>query len=284
MPRPLPKELTSYDFLKTFAVVFMIIDHIGFYFYPEEDWLRVLGRLCVPAWFFLIGYAQSRDLGLRMWIGAALLFATDMMAGLYVMPPNILVTMLLIRMVIDPFMERVLAAPRSFWPMAVMLALLALPTGYFFVEYGTLGFMLAVFGYLVRHKEEIGARDPNLVQSYFLFVLASFTLIQAFAFGFSLPLFYALFAGILAVLTVLYYFRPALYPRLTAALPHPLVWLLQLTGRRTLEIYVGHLVLFKLLGLIFLPDRFVFFDWHLFHMTPEAVFPEAMEAPAQSAP
>ena len=47
MPKVLPRELTSYDFLKTFAVVFMVIDHAGFFFFPDNDWMRVAGRLSV---------------------------------------------------------------------------------------------------------------------------------------------------------------------------------------------------------------------------------------------
>ena len=59
--KTLSSYLTSYDLLKTLALVLMVIDHIGYFFYPEEMWWRVLGRLSVPIWFFLIGYANARD-------------------------------------------------------------------------------------------------------------------------------------------------------------------------------------------------------------------------------
>ncbi len=48
MNKILPRDLTSYDLLKTLAVILMIIDHVGHHFFPDEMWFRVVGRLCVP--------------------------------------------------------------------------------------------------------------------------------------------------------------------------------------------------------------------------------------------
>ena len=64
----LPKELTSYDLLKSLAVILMICDHIGYFFFPEEMWFRTLGRLCLPIWFFLIGYARGDEVSKLFWI------------------------------------------------------------------------------------------------------------------------------------------------------------------------------------------------------------------------
>ena len=68
--KTLPSSITSYDILKTFAVLTMIIDHIGLYFFPDEMWWRVIGRLSFPVWLFLIGYAQSRDIPKLLILGA----------------------------------------------------------------------------------------------------------------------------------------------------------------------------------------------------------------------
>jgi len=77
----LPDTVTSYDVWKTLAVLLMIIDHIGAYFLPDEQGLRILGRLCVPIWFFLVGYAQSRDLSWRLWAGVAILSISNYIGG-----------------------------------------------------------------------------------------------------------------------------------------------------------------------------------------------------------
>lgn len=60
--RMLPREVTSYDLLKCAAVIIMVIDHVGFYFYPENLWFRAVGRIGFPVWFFLVGYARGRDI------------------------------------------------------------------------------------------------------------------------------------------------------------------------------------------------------------------------------
>lgn len=53
-PRP-----NIYDYLKVIALISMIIDHIGFFFFPEYEFLRVIGRLAFPLFLFLVGYNWS---------------------------------------------------------------------------------------------------------------------------------------------------------------------------------------------------------------------------------
>ena len=52
---------SSYDFIKFVAVVLMVIDHIGYYFFPYDLMWRSFGRMCVPIWLFLAGYAKPSD-------------------------------------------------------------------------------------------------------------------------------------------------------------------------------------------------------------------------------
>lgn len=44
----------------------MIIDHIGYFFFPEMQWLRLIGRIAFPIFLFLVGfswnYKRRRDL------------------------------------------------------------------------------------------------------------------------------------------------------------------------------------------------------------------------------
>ena len=51
--KTLPTAITSYDLFKTLAVATMLIDHVGIYFFPDELWFRVIGRLSFPIWLFL---------------------------------------------------------------------------------------------------------------------------------------------------------------------------------------------------------------------------------------
>lgn len=254
----LSKDLTTYDLLKTFAVILMIVDHVGYYFYDENDWFRLLGRLCVPVWFFLIGYARSRDLGPRMWVGAVILVISSVVAGMGALPVNILGTMIIIRLVIDPVMKRSLQAPNAIWQISTIMILLTFPTSYMF-EYGTLAVIMAMFGWLVRNQHEIPGGE-RLTQQYFFFSMAVFTLLQIMFFEFSgnqIPFFGA---GVLAVMCILMFFRPITFAGTGQGIAGVLLTPFRLMGRYTLEIYVVHLILLKAIASAVDPERFPFMD------------------------
>ena len=40
--------------LKVLAAVFMLVDHMGMLLFPDEEWLRVIGRLSMPLFAFMI--------------------------------------------------------------------------------------------------------------------------------------------------------------------------------------------------------------------------------------
>jgi len=242
----LPADLTSYDFLKSAAIILMIVDHLGAYFFPEEMWFRALGRICVPMWFFLIGYARTRDIPNQMWIGALILIAADPMTGAAVFPMNILVTMMAIRLSLDYLMTKSLESPLKLWAVSVLLFLLIIPT-YVLSDYGTIGFFLAMFGYCVRLKQDTG--DTRVLTHFMMFSAGCLILVSQIVFGFSTPQFVVMSGGIILTILGLQYFKAMTFPVLSNRLPWAIKGLIQLTGRRTLEIYVIHLVLFKILAL-----------------------------------
>lgn len=49
--------------LKLIAVLTMVIDHLGFLFFPEQEWMRAVGRLTMPIFAYAIarGYFYTRD-------------------------------------------------------------------------------------------------------------------------------------------------------------------------------------------------------------------------------
>lgn len=257
----LPLNLTSYDLLKSFAVVLMVVDHFGYYFDDENVWLRVIGRFCVPVWFFLIGYARSRDVGPRMWLGAAILVVASGMAGIGILPLNILVTMLVIRVVIDPIMAHSQRTPQGLWQVSVMLLLLVFPSSYAF-EYGTLAIIMAIFGWLVRNQHEYpdGVRQTH---RFYFFALLSFVILQSMFFGFQNNEIIVFGVGTLVVMGGLLLFKPVVFSGTGEGLQGIITAPLRFMGRWTLEIYVAHLLLFKALGVYTQPDRFPLFDWKL---------------------
>ena len=59
------------DWLKTVAIILVMVDHIGYFFIEDDKWWSVFGRLAAPTFFFLLGYAQTRGVP-RSWIGLGL--------------------------------------------------------------------------------------------------------------------------------------------------------------------------------------------------------------------
>ncbi len=255
----LPSDLTSYDFLKFLAIVLTIVDHVGHYFYPEENMFRFFGRFCVPIWFFLIGYSKGRNVGSDMWGGAIILVIASIIAGMAIFPLNILFLMLLIRLTLDPIMNWLSDSVTRLVLLSVPLLLLAMPS-YFVMEYGTSGFILAILGYMVRHKDCF-AKNRGVILGYVTFSSISFAFLQNLSYGFSQDQMIFLSGGLFALTYLLTMFKPMVFSNLTSSLPKAVTTVLQLFGRRTLEIYVLHLVLFKFIALVINPERFSLFEW-----------------------
>lgn len=226
--------LTSYDLVKSAAIILMIIDHAGQYLYPDMDILRVLGRLCVPLWFFLIGYAHSRDIPKSWVIGAAILaLSTPLLDGRF-FPLNILVTMMILRLVLDFLAPYFLANTRQFVSFSVVCGVFSLLT-YQATDYGTLAIPLAMIGLLARRGR---LRPGHLITAGGVFWLAQILMFD-FALGYDRLLLALLPLPFLAC----YFFRPRTMP---LNLPVFMRFPLQLGGRRTLEIYVIHILVFQL--------------------------------------
>ena len=247
--KTLPVEITSYDLLKTFAVITMVIDHIGIYLYPDQLWFRTIGRLSFPAWLFLIGYARSRDLPLKIWIGIGLLIIGDFLVGREMFPLNILVTIALVRILIDPFMESMLKSPARFWTISIALLVIALPTN-LMSEYGALAIITAIFGYLVRNRHEIEERGDHFVTKdflsyYMIFSLFAYFIVQQILFMFSMQQFLFMAFGVTILHLFLMHFALATFPKMTEKSGTVGKYFFQICGRRTLEIYVVHLLILK---------------------------------------
>lgn len=61
--------------LKIIAVVSMLIDHTGAVLFPENLWLRIIGRLAFPIYCFLIAQGARHTRSLGKYIGRLALFA-----------------------------------------------------------------------------------------------------------------------------------------------------------------------------------------------------------------
>lgn len=244
--KSLPAAVTTLDLLKTFAVICMIIDHIGFYFFPDASWFRVVGRLGgAPIWFFLIGYAQSRDIPNKWMIGALILAVMDFALFSQVFPMNVLVTLMALRLFIDPLMNVMMRSRYLFWLISILLAFFYMATNGI-VEYGTLGLLCGVYGYITRHRERLKIASFLSDRDYFFFIgflIVANTLLQSAVMGFD-TVQSTVLAVLFAVITVS--LSQLKVQELSQEFSRSMTRLLHFGGRKTLEIYVGHLVVFKL--------------------------------------
>lgn len=238
----LPRDLTTADWLKAMAVVLMVIDHVGYYLFPESLWFRVIGRPGMPVWFFLVGYARVQDLPPRwLYAGLILLFANLIV----LMPPfplSALFTLALCRLLVVPFWRWAERHAIYFW-WAVLLLLFVGPVTDKLVEYGTFGFLIATVGYAIRNRDRISGaftRDPT--QPLFTLVIVVFCIYEVMQFMFD-PLQSAVMtAGMLGTYFVLLSYENKSLP---GTVNHPHAALLRFMGRYTLEIYVIHLLILK---------------------------------------
>lgn len=61
--------------LKIIAIIAMVVDHVGYIFFPQHLWLRVIGRLTMPlmAFFAVEGFRHTRNI--RKYLFRLLIFA-----------------------------------------------------------------------------------------------------------------------------------------------------------------------------------------------------------------
>ena len=258
----MPKSLTSYDLLKALAIILMIVDHIGYFFFPEEVWWRVWGRLCVPIWFFLIGYANTREIPKLFWIVGSLVALSSIVAGEYLFPLNIIFTLILARVAVDWLFNHAMRNREAFAGMFFLLFLLSIPT-LVFIDYGTMGLLFTLMGTLRRRKDVLLA--PRwMVLSFFAAGMGAFILMQSLLLPtLSLSQFGVFLGGMILVCLMLYRFEPRHFERLSVKTCPP-VALVQILGRRTLEIYLLHLIVLRAIVLATDPERFALFEFQVF--------------------
>ena len=230
----------------------MFIDHVGFYFFPDYEWFRAIGRVGMPIWFFLGGYALSRDLPNKLLIGAVVLSIFDFVLFQQTFPFNALVTIIFIRMAIDPVMAFITRSRYVFVIAAILMILFYVATN-LVIEYGTLAFSFAVMGYLVRHRDKVITSTFMTKHDFYFFfavTLVGFCLLQNAQFGFSEIQFIMMAVVTACIMVVLAKLEPMTFPQIKGIAP---IRALQFCGRKTLEIYVVHLVVFKVILLILYP-------------------------------
>ena len=146
------------DWLKTLAIILVVVDHIGYFFIDDNEWWSVFGRLAAPSFFFLIGYAETRVVPFHwIWLGVILTVLDSWNNHWSWVTPNILFSLALIRLA-RPHV-RTLLQSRGWIALALIAcAILALlPIADNILDYGAEGFLWGLFGLCQRMYIEAGS-------------------------------------------------------------------------------------------------------------------------------
>jgi hypothetical protein len=139
------------DILKIIALMCMIIDHIGLYFFPETWILRAVGRYAFPIFCFFAGFNFRNSLRFKTLIyGIALYLFTAGVIFKQVMEANILISIFVGYVYLVIFQSRLNNFWNAYTHFLVLACLWQLTCP--FLEYGTLTVAIMVLGYSVKNN------------------------------------------------------------------------------------------------------------------------------------
>ncbi|HBI21641.1 MAG TPA: hypothetical protein DDY37_03500 [Legionella sp.] len=147
------EQVNTHDLLKVLAVIAMTIDHLGAYRWDDDIWLRIIGRLAAPLFFFAFGTTKSRSFNDNILIGGVLITATYFwMESRFVI--NILVNFAFIKYILNRITPSLLTTTSLI--ILNLMSIFLLPITVIFIEYGTVGLLFAVSGHLIARGDKRG--------------------------------------------------------------------------------------------------------------------------------
>lgn len=253
---PVTQPVTRHDLLKTLALLLMLVDHLGFFLFPEATWLRCVGRASAPIWLFLVGYNRKSEVDVTL-LGAALAMAVVMPVFTnQILPTSILLTIMVVRVSLPLF--PILMAPlggvaRGVAPGALLFALAfaLFPTNQVW-EYGSFGWLFAAWGWWVREAEDPDSMLAGYRYTRMVFALATVSLYLAHftdVLTLNLHNFVLMAFCVSWVALLLHNFRGGMYE---GPMPQKAAQILHFCGRQTLLLYVTHYILLGAIALAFI--------------------------------
>lgn len=246
-PKETARAVDSTDWLKTAAILVVVIDHVGLFFIEDDTWWRVAGRMAAPIFFFLIGYSRRTS---TPWtwlaIGAGLTFLESWGNGWAWVPVNILVSFAAIRWC-RPLLDRL--ASGSLPVFGLLLAgLVALhPLAERALEYGTVGWLWALLGLCQREFADNGGQWAYRRLAAAITVAPAYVWFEQAAFEFAPFPTTVVALGTVILCLWLCSFRRGPSP---VQPPWPATSMLHFTGHYTLEIYAIQLAASEVLGIL----------------------------------
>lgn len=238
-------EFNSYDLLKVIAIVTMIIDHIGLFFYPDISLLRVIGRLAYPLFAFCIGYNQKYKFDSTLISLAIIMCLTHIiiwpvlggMVKKSILNASILPSIIITRILLNYTSH--LIKPNNMYLWAFVLWLFSSASNGF-IQYGTAGIILTICGYLSASLKNSKEYRVFLYINLILYIGFEYALFKMNLLGLSVLIFeFLIVAKILKDFSI----KPVWAPEV-------LKKTLLLASRYALIIYFVHSLIFKMIYVI----------------------------------
>lgn len=230
------RPLNHWDIAKLIGLLLMFVDHAGVYFFPQEIWLRGIGRGAAPVFLFLAGYAASYRFKPSLLLVALAMSLSDYLLTGQVRTQNILYSILLWRLLFDWMEKRGYTIKRPFeW----YVASLALLSSIVVIQYGTLGLIFAVCGYMQRRPEQYSAAQRQL---FMRVSFATYAVLEAWLSSFML------IPAVLTYISVYAAYRLLISidtQPVATSLPASLATAAKLISRYSLYIYGLHLIVLE---------------------------------------
>ena len=230
------EPLNSWDALKAIAVICMVIDHAGALLFPDQTWMRIIGRAAMPIFLFLTGFAPHYRWSWAILAAALIVTGSEVWHGKALLPLDILFTILLARGLLA-LMEKGKIPTREIWVWP-FLGFLLYPS-IFIIDYGTPALLFAVFGFMQRHRAEYSAK----LRASFL-ALSALISIVIFGVSFEFDTVHMIGNAIIVALTCVALYRFRIKPIHLPTGAREITWAL---SRLALYIFVIHLVVFRAL-------------------------------------
>ncbi len=142
------KALNSHDLLKFIAIITMVVDHLGHFYFKDIEILRAIGRTSFPIFLFLAGYSLNYKTNYNLIFLAIAISIVDAGINYPIFPLNILYSIIFTRLFLL-YLEKKNFKTKNLYLLFAFLLLWLLPTK-MLAEYGTLGVMFAICGNMVK--------------------------------------------------------------------------------------------------------------------------------------
>lgn len=190
------KKILNRNHLKIIALLAMIIDHIGYLFFPQIIWLRIVGRLAFPIFALFVAEGYTHTHSKKKYVLTLLLFGIVSQVPYYLVfgehVLNIMFTFVFSITVIY-LMEQIKKNPERLWLHFILLLFhlfLIIFSIIDFIEYGFFGVYLVVMFYYIK----------DTPKRHVLFVLINiFLALPAILYMPSNPFAYVQLAAILSI-------------------------------------------------------------------------------------